>query len=79
MFSIHFALMTIANVIGSLFGGVISDVLQVVLSLGAVESIRWALLIGAVIFTIGLFPLFKLQNKIPEPVQIKEVVDEEKA
>ena len=78
MFSIHFALMTIANVIGSLFGGVISDVLQVVLSLGAVESIRWALLIGAVIFTIGLFPLFKLQNKIPEPVQIKEVVDEKK-
>ena len=29
MFSIHFALMTVANVIGSLFGGVIADVLQV--------------------------------------------------
>ena len=54
MFSMHFALMTIANVIGSLFGGVISDVLQVFLLLEAAEAIRWALLIGAVIFSIGL-------------------------
>ena len=33
MFSIHFALMTVANVIGSLFGGVIADVLEVVLGI----------------------------------------------
>ena len=31
MFSMHFALMTVANVIGSLFGGVIADLLRVVL------------------------------------------------
>ena len=76
MFSIHFALMTVANVIGSLFGGVIADTLQVVLSIGAEASIRWALLIGATIFTMGLVPLFKLQNNPPAPVQIKDVVDE---
>lgn len=70
MFSMHFALMTIANVIGSLFGGVIADVLQVVLLLEAAEAIRWALLMGAIIFSIGLIPLFKLKNKVPEPVQV---------
>ncbi|MBO1911912.1 MFS transporter, partial [Microvirga sp. 3-52] len=78
MFSMHFALMTLANVIGSLFGGVLSDVLQVTFSLGAVESIRWALLIGAVTFTIGLIPLFKLQNKKSVPVVVKEVFEEQK-
>ena len=77
MFSLHFALMTVANVIGSLFGGVFSDVLQVTLSLGAVESIRWALLIGAITFTIGLIPLFKLQNKDPLPIVVKQIVEEQ--
>ena len=77
MFSLHFALMTVANVIGSLFGGVFSDVLQVTLSLGAVESIRWALLIGAITFTIGLIPLFKLQNKNPLPIVVQQIVEEQ--
>jgi len=76
MFSIHFALMTIANVIGSLFGGVIADVLEVGFSIGAEESIRWALLIGAAIFTVGLIPLFKLQNNPPVSVQIRDLADD---
>ncbi len=79
MFSIHFALMTVANVVGSLFGGVIADVLEVVGGMDAAAAIRWALLVGAVIFTVGLLPLFKLQNKPPEAVQVKKVsVKEEK-
>jgi len=72
MFSIHFALMTVANVVGSLLGGVIADVLEVFLALDAADAIRWALLTGASIFIIGLLPLFKLQNKPPEPVQVKK-------
>lgn len=76
MFSIHFALMTIANVIGSLFGGIIADTLQVVLSIGAEQSIRWSLLIGSTIFTLGLIPLFKLQNNPSEPVQILDVAND---
>lgn len=75
LFSLHFALMTIANVIGSLFGGILADTLQVVFLLEAADSIRWALLIGAVIFTLGLCPLFKLQNKPPTQVQVKEIVE----
>lgn len=76
MFSIHFALMTVANVIGSLFGGIIADTLQIVFSLGAEESIRWALLIGAAIFTLGIMPLFKLQNNPSKPIQILSTADE---
>ncbi|SUJ16515.1 drug efflux system protein MdtG [Sporosarcina pasteurii] len=73
MFSMHFALMTIANVIGSLLGGIVADVLQVILSMSAVEAIRWSLLTGAVVFTIGLFPLFKLQTTVPKIEPNREI------
>lgn len=63
LFSIHFALMTVANVIGSLLGGVIADVLQLLPQFGAVEALRWALLIGSLIFFSALLPLFKLENR----------------
>jgi len=76
MFSIHFALITVANVIGSLLGGVLADVLQVFGGLEAANAIRWSLLAGAVIFTTGLVPLFKLQNKRPELVQTVELIEE---
>lgn len=72
MFSIHFALVTVANVIGSLLGGIVADVLKIITGMDAAAAIRWALLVGAVIFTSGLFPLFKLQNKPPDPVQVKQ-------
>ena len=42
------------------------------MALDAADAIRWALLTGATIFIIGLLPLFKLQNKPPEPVQVKK-------
>ncbi|HSJ37099.1 MAG TPA: MFS transporter [Planococcus sp. (in: firmicutes)] len=67
MFSIYFALMTASNVVGSLLGGVVSDVFQVFLLMEAVDAIRWSLLIGATLFTVGLLPLFKLSNKAPAP------------
>jgi len=76
LFSIHFALMTVANVIGSLLGGVIADVLEVILALDATVAIRWSLLTGATIFLVGLLPLFKLQNKQPESVQVKLTIFE---
>ena len=72
MFSIHFSLMTVANVIGSLLGGIVADVLQVFFAMGPVESIRWALLSGAVIFTTGLLPLFKLKSGIVKNDELEE-------
>lgn len=64
LFSIYFALMTVANVIGSLLGGVISDAFQIFLSMAAVEAIRWSLLFGAALFALGLLPLFRLRSGI---------------
>lgn len=65
LFSIYFALMTVANVIGSLLGGVVSDVLQTFMSMAAVQAIRWSLLFGAVLFAMGLIPLFRLNYNAP--------------
>lgn len=63
LFSIYFALMTVANVVGSLLGGIISDLFQLLGGLPPVEAIRWSLVIGAALFTLGLLPLFRLQDR----------------
>ncbi|MEO4054590.1 MFS transporter [Solibacillus sp. CAU 1738] len=82
LFSIHFALVTVSNVVGSLLGGVIADCLQWLLKMGEVKSIQIALIIGIAIFFFGLFPLFKLKSTSPiqkveevkgiKPVKTKE-------
>ncbi|MCZ8538423.1 MFS transporter [Paenisporosarcina quisquiliarum] len=64
LFSIHFSVVTIASVIGSLGGGVLADVLEFGFGMNAVDAIRWALLAGATIFTIGIVPLLKLKPKM---------------
>lgn len=66
LFSVHFALVTIANVIGNLLGGIVADGFQLLLKFGEVESIRGSLIVGAVIFTLGLLPLFQLKPTIVE-------------
>lgn len=66
MFSIYFALMTVANVVGSLLGGVVSDVFQTLLDMEAVYAIRWSLLAGAFIYSGGLIPLLSLKNRSTE-------------
>jgi len=71
LFSVNFAIVTIANVLGSLAGGIIADVLETVFRLSATEAIRYSLLLGAAIFTVGLIPLFKLQEKPTEPAKGK--------
>lgn len=61
LFSIHFSLMTIASVIGSLGGGVLADALHLVGNISTVDSIMYVLIIGAIIFTMGIVPLFQLK------------------
>ena len=62
LFSIHFAIVTIANVAGNLLGGFVADGFQLVFHFGEVESIRSSLILGAVIFTFGLLPLITLST-----------------
>ncbi|MCG7345608.1 MFS transporter [Sporosarcina sp. ACRSL] len=77
LFSLNFAIITIANVIGSLSGGIIADVLEAVFKIGTAEAIRYALLTGATIFTIGLIPLFQLQERPSESLKEKKKHTEE--
>lgn len=60
LFSIHFAIVTIANVIGNLLGGFVADGFQLLFNFGEVESIRSSLILGAIIFAFGLIPLLTL-------------------
>lgn len=62
LFSIHFSLMTVAGVIGSLGGGVMADMLHTFRDISVVNSIKYVLILGAVIFTLGLLPLLRLQT-----------------
>lgn len=61
LFSIHFAAMTGANVIGSLMGGMLTDVFGLFFT--ELESIRYTLLIGGALFTSALIPILKLTEK----------------
>lgn len=73
LFSIHFSIVTIASVIGSLGGGVLADVLEFGLGMNAVEAIRWSLLVGAVIFTCGVVPMLKLRSGAVQETEKVEV------
>lgn len=57
LFSIHFAAMTAANVVGSLLGGVLTDVFSLFMT--DLDSIRYTLIIGAALFISGLIPIMK--------------------
>ncbi|MBB4826522.1 MFS family permease [Sporosarcina luteola] len=72
LFSVNFAFITVANVLGSLFGGIIADALESVLKMSTVASIRCSLLIGAIIFTVGLLPFFQLKEKPKEAIEKPE-------
>ena len=78
LFSIHFALVTVANVVGSLLGGVIADG-ALVLGAGDVKSIQISLIVGVAIFIAGLLPLFSLKTteKLEELEESFEEMTEE--
>ncbi|QFT90490.1 major facilitator superfamily transporter [Bacillus sp. THAF10] len=59
LFSYHFAVMMGANVIGNLIGGTMTDFLLHAVGITEVWSIRITLLIGSIIFSLGIFPLLK--------------------
>jgi MFS family permease len=60
LFSMQFAIMTAANVVGNILGGTLTDVFS--LRFSEVASIRYTLLIGACIFLIGLIPMLKFKE-----------------
>lgn len=75
LFSIQFAVMTGANVIGNVLGGTLTDLFS--LGFSDVESIRYTLLIGAIIFLIGIIPMTKFKET-PKTKSTKMVVNKTK-
>lgn len=72
LFSFNFAIMMVANVIGNILGGGLSDVFQAVFSLDPVTSIRVTLIIGSVFFFASLVPLAKIHEQKKTAKQKKE-------
>ncbi|MFJ7728260.1 MFS transporter [Neobacillus sp. NPDC097160] len=64
LFSLHFAFMTAANVVGNLLGGMLTDLFSFFAS--DINSIRYTLIIGAVIYLFGIIPTTKF-NELPKP------------
>lgn len=63
LFSIHFAVMTGANVIGNLSGGILTDIFSIFTT--QLISIRLTLLIGGIIFLFGLLPIIRFKEQTP--------------
>jgi MFS family permease len=72
LFSMHFALMTAANVVGSLLGGILTDLFSLFVS--DLNSIRITLIIGTFIFSIGALPATKFQEN---PKTLKKNTDKD--
>ncbi len=85
LFSFHFALMMVANVVGNLMGGIISDAFVFLFGLTPLISVRITLLIASVIFLLGILPIFKMEevkkekdSKKKEKVPFKTVFKNQK-
>jgi MFS family permease len=63
LFSFNFALMMIANVIGNVGGGALTDFLHLVMGHSELISLRITLLLGTGVSLMGLIPAFLLKEK----------------
>ncbi|WP_284140576.1 MULTISPECIES: MFS transporter [unclassified Virgibacillus] len=63
LFSLHAALITAANVIGSILGGVLTDLFSLVTT--ELMSIRITLIIGSVFYLVAFFPITKMVERRP--------------
>ncbi|PSL44424.1 putative MFS family arabinose efflux permease [Salsuginibacillus halophilus] len=62
LFSFNFALNMVAHVLGNALGGGLSDGLAWAFSISSLESVRYALLAGAVLSTCAILPVLKIQE-----------------
>lgn len=67
LFSFHAALITVANVIGSVLGGVLTDLFSLFST--EIISIRLTLIIGSIFYLIAIVPVMKMTEKRPKRVK----------
>ncbi|WP_217585804.1 MFS transporter [Lentibacillus saliphilus] len=70
LFSLHAALMTASQVIGSLLGGFLTDFFSLVTS--DLASIRYTLIVGSVFYLLAFLPIVKMTER-PRPKVDKSV------
>lgn len=63
LFSFNFAIIMVANVIGNMLGGTLSDFFQYIIGLTPLWSIRITLLIGSAFFFVALIPIMKVREE----------------
>jgi MFS family permease len=76
LFSIHFAVMTGANVIGSLLGGILTDLFSMMVP--GLESIRYTLMIGSFLFMAALLPIMRLNENRPARISAGDIKEKSK-
>lgn len=64
LFSFHAALITVASVIGSVLGGVLTDLFSLFST--EIISIRLTLIVGSVFYLIAIIPVMKMSEKRPK-------------
>jgi MFS family permease len=70
LFSMHFAMITAANVVGNLLGGILTDLFSFFVS--DLYSIQMTLIIGTFIFFIGAVPTLQFQEQRKKHVKKKK-------
>ncbi|SET21424.1 Predicted arabinose efflux permease, MFS family [Oceanobacillus limi] len=73
LFSLHAAIMTGAQVIGSILGGTLTDLFALVTS--DLLSIRYTLIIGGMFYLLAFIPIVKMTEKQKVVVENKEKVN----
>ncbi|WP_449537461.1 MFS transporter [Ferdinandcohnia sp. Marseille-Q9671] len=74
LFSFHSAIMMVAQVVGNIAGGVLSDTFQFVFHLSGLWSVRITLVIAAIIYLVGILPIFKMYELKREKPKTKVAV-----
>ncbi|MUK88294.1 MFS transporter [Ornithinibacillus sp. L9] len=69
LFSLHAAIMTGAQVIGSLLGGGLTDLFALVTT--DLMSVRYTLIIGGIFYLLAFFPIVKMTER-PKPIVEKK-------
>lgn len=63
LFSFNFALIMVANVVGNMLGGGLTDILQYVFSVTTLWGVRITLIVGSCFFFLALIPMLKIKEE----------------
>ncbi|MCC3355789.1 MFS transporter [Bacillus sp. REN16] len=73
LFSFHSAIMMVAQVVGNIAGGALSDAFQIIFHLSGLWSVRITLLIATIIYVAGILPIFKMNELRRKQPEIKKI------